>query len=200
MLAFRKLKILKPFCKLRSFSNNNNLGMESVTNFWFNLTQQQHFKKDQELDKLIEEKFGHMVEAAKLGEYDMEANTPDGALGLIVLLYQFTRNIYRDSPDAFSGDMKAIEIAKQTIDAGLDKDMPTNRKSFVYLPFMHSEILAEQERGVALNAAAGNNTEWNESHMRAIEKFGRFPHRNKILGRESTPEELEFLTQPNSSW
>jgi len=174
--------------------------MDEVVKFWFGLDKATHFQKDLEFDKTVKAKFGDMVIKARNGEYDDIINTPENALGVIILLDQFTRNIYRDSPEAFAADHKALVIAKQSVAAGFDEDLGDYQKMFVYLPFMHSENIADQDECIALNAKNGMSTEFAEKHKVIIARFGRFPHRNKILGRETTPEEAEFLTQPGSSF
>lgn len=179
-----------------------NKTMEEVLDFWFSLDFAAQFKKDPVMDKTIADRFGAMVVKAKNGDYDSIIDTPQNALGVIILLDQFTRNIYRDSPEAFAADTKALAIAKQCVASGFDNDasMDNTRRMFMYLPYMHSEVLADQNTGIELNEKCGNSTQFGVMHKVIIERFGRFPHRNAVLGRESSPEEIEFLSQPNSSF
>lgn len=182
-------------------STVRNRKMDEVLDFWFSMSFADQFKKDPALDAAIAQKFGEQVKAAVRGEYDELATTSGrNALGTIILLDQFTRNIFRDTPAAFSGDEKALQLSKNTIAAGLDSDLNQGEKMFLYMPFMHSENLADQDRCIELNAAAGNPTNFGEQHKAVIVKYGRFPHRNKILGRENTPEEVEYLKDPNAGF
>ena len=166
------------------------------------------FRKDAAFDASIREQFLPDIETALAGGFaDWESDgDPRGALARIILLDQFTRNTFRDTPRAFAGDALALEAAKSLVDSGRDKLLGRAERSFVYLPFEHAEDLASQQRGVALNEALGREThrenaaEWAIRHRDIIARFGRFPHRNQILGRESTPEEIEFLKTPGSSF
>ena len=166
------------------------------------------FRKDAAFDASIRERFLPDIETAIAGgfaEWESDGD-PRGALARIILLDQFTRNTFRDTPRAFAGDALALEAAKSLVDNGRDKPLGRVQRSFVYLPFEHAEDLASQERGVALFEALGRETngenaaEWAIRHRDIIARFGRFPHRNRILGRESTPEEIEFLKMPGSSF
>lgn len=144
-----------------------------------------------------------MHENALAGRLDAWAESIDGALALVIALDQFPRNMFRGTPRAFAADAKAREIADQAISRGFDRVLLPPKRGFLYLPFEHSEKLEDQKRCVALFEAAGDDADgllWAVKHLRIIERFGRFPHRNRILGRESTPEEIEFLTQPDSSF
>ena len=131
---------------------------------------------------------------------------PRGALARILLLDQFTRNAFRDTPRAFAGDAEALATAIETVDAGLDRTLDRYERSFLYLPFEHAEDLAMQERSLALFGELARDTgdraslEWAEKHAVIVRRFGRYPHRNAILGRASTPEEIAFLEQPGSSF
>ena len=135
-------------------------------------------------------------------ELDSMANDPQGCLALIILLDQFSRNMFRGSAQAFAADEKALAHARTAVERGLDQQLPPFQRTFVYLPFEHSESLADQDRSVALFEALGdeNTYDYAVRHRDIIVRFGRFPHRNVILGRESTPEELEFLKEPGSSF
>ena len=122
--------------------------------------------------------------------------TADGALALCLLLDQMPRNIYRGTPEAFATDPKAVRVASSAIEKGFDQQLDIERRKFLYMPYMHSEVLAEQERSVAFSLALDDKhtLAYAEDHADIIRRFGRFPHRNAILGRESTDEERAFLT------
>ncbi len=187
----------------------------AVLDFWFQPANHpghgsyrpEWFRKDDAFDAAIRERFGPDVEAA-LGGTPGEG--PDDALlARILLLDQFTRNVYRDTPRAFAGDAQARTLAGTLVTAGRDKNLTPWQRWFAYLPFEHGESLLDQERSVALFAALRREMQ-NEAfdsacdyalrHREVIARFGRFPHRNKILGRESTASEIEFLKQPGSSF
>lgn len=165
-----------------------------VIDFWRDVGRERWFKKDTTLDGKIRRRFLHLYEAAAAGRLDDWQQNPEGTLALLILLDQFPRNLFRDSPRAFETDPKARSIASRAIlngfDAGFD-DMRT----FFYLPFMHSEDLADQERAIAFYRAQGNadGLKWAELHADIIRRFGRFPHRNAALGRTTRPEEQAFL-------
>lgn len=175
-----------------------------VLRFWFEeLQPEQHWKRDAAVDAVIADRFGELNAAAARGDCDGWQGSSDGALALVITLDQFSRNLFRDSPLAWANDTKALGIARAAVDAGFDRAQPPLRRFFFYLPFEHAEDLAMQERCLELFAPL----ELSESHMDAvrrhheiIERFGRFPHRNKVLGRESTPEEIAFLKEPNSAF
>ncbi len=158
-----------------------------------------------EVDREITERFGAVLEQARRGELDHWAETPRGRLALIIVLDQFSRNIYRGSPLSYSQDEKALRLALEGIEAGMDRELTPLERNFFWLPLGHSEDLALHERSVehseeeAANAPAHLRAmaEFGVSQARAarevIARFGRHPHRNEILGRDSTPEELEYL-------
>lgn len=170
-------------------------GQGAPRDFWF--------RKSGATDALIRERFGALPDAALRGELDGWTRTPRGMLALIVVLDQFTRNIHRDTPRAFEGDGAALSHARRLVETGGDHSLPLIERWFVYLPFEHSESLADQTESVRLFeqlAAQGLAAPlpWAHSHYEVIRRFGRFPHRNEVLGRASTPEEEEFLRQPGS--
>jgi uncharacterized protein (DUF924 family) len=164
------------------------------------------FRKDPTFDAAIRERFGAAVAAALSGECSTWDTTPQGALACVILLDQFTRNLHRDTPLAFAGDALALEIAEQAIARGFDRDLDRFERWFLCLPFEHSEDAAMQQRSLALFGQLAAETgdraplEWAEKHAAVIWRFGRYPHRNAILGRASTTEELTFLAQPGSSF
>jgi len=175
--------------------------------FWFDPEHEPRdvwFRKDPAFDAVIRTRYQPAVEEALAGGYDAWRQEARGTLALLLLIDQFTRNIYRDTPRAFAGDARALAVAEAAIASGQDRLLRPYERTFVYLPFEHAENLAAQERGVGHVARLESETglrgllEWSEKHATVIRRFGRFPHRNSILGRASTPEELEFLTQPGS--
>jgi uncharacterized protein (DUF924 family) len=167
--------------------------------FWRNAGPERWFKKDAAFDDAIRLQFEPTHHAAARGEYDGWAATPEGALALLLLLDQFPRNLYRGSGHAFATDPKARHVAREAVMRGHDRATPAVMRNFFYLPYAHSEDLAEQAVGVALcealAAETGNpdDAKWAIIHRDIIARFGRFPHRNPELGRETTAEEQAFL-------
>lgn len=176
--------------------------MDTVLKFWFEeLTRAQHFKKDLALDALIKERYETLLVEVKNRQHDALAATPEGVLSLIIVLDQFSRNIYRNMPESFAQDEQALQYAMDAVAAGLDQLVPLERRGFLYMPYMHSESLEVQTASLPLFLSVNESMhEYAVKHRDIIVKFGRFPHRNAILGRESTPEEAEFLTQEGSSF
>ena len=181
---------------------------EHVLDFWFgpqpHAARDEWFRKDPVFDQTIRERFGDAVEAALGGAYADWGQTPQGALARVLLLDQFTRNIFRDTARAFAGDALALAAAKDTVDAGKDLSLDPFERWFLYLPFEHAEDLAMQERSLELFARLRDDTgdgsalEWAQKHAAIVRRFGRYPHRNAILGRASTSEEIAFLQEPGS--
>jgi uncharacterized protein (DUF924 family) len=175
----------------------------AVLAFWFeDSAPEQWYKKDPAFDDSIRQGFEATITAGLASRLDGWADTAGGCLALILLLDQFTRNIYRDSPRAFSGDEMALALSLRCLDRDyLAHENPAYRQ-FMLMPMMHSEDLAVQERSLPLFERLTNpqTHEYAVKHRDIIARFGRFPHRNAILGRPSTDEELEFLTQPGSSF
>ena len=169
-----------------------------VTDFWRGAGPKRWFRKDPAFDREIEDRFEPAHHAAARGEYPDWQNTADGALALVLVLDQFPRNIWRNSPHAYAADPLSRQIARFSIDCGHDRATETALRAFFYLPFEHSEDLADQDLSVALNTAlqrdGGGAADWAHKHRDVIIRFGRFPHRNAALGRASTPEELAWLT------
>lgn len=161
------------------------------------------FRKDPGFDAELRERFGEAVEAALAGALDHWADRPDGALALVMLLDQVPGNIFRDSPRAFAGDAQALAVARRILAEGWDAEYRSAGRTFAYLPLEHSEELADQEECVRRFEAWGGDPgglEFARRHRDIIARFGRFPHRNAVLGRESTPEETGFLKQPGSTF
>lgn len=160
------------------------------------------FTKNPAFDREIAQRFERVIETAAQGHLDMMAESPESAVALVVVLDQFSRNVYRRDARAFAQDAHALEIARAALDKGFDEEVVNVMRTFLYLPFEHSEALADQEHAVALFKALGDDAglEWAVKHRDIIANFGRFPHRNTVLGRVSTPEEKQFLSQPGSSF
>ncbi|PLX38385.1 MAG: DUF924 domain-containing protein [Hyphomicrobiales bacterium] len=167
----------------------------AVLDFWWRAGPAKWFAKDEAFDAAIRDQFGDAVEAALVGELDHWAKRPHGSMALLILIDQFPRNLFRDSAKAFAGDEKARDVADQALAKGFDKVFPVNVRRFFFLPFEHSEDIADQERAVDLFMASGDDEGlfWAYKHLDAIRRFGRFPHRNAVLGRESSAAEQAFL-------
>jgi len=168
------------------------------------------FNGGEAFDAQIEQCFGATLEAARRGECDAWQATPLGALALVIVLDQFSRNTCRGRPTAFEADARALEVARQLVASGAHVDLPTpEHRVFAYLPFEHAESLEAQRESVRLFEAharetgetgKGSYVDYAHRHAAVIERFGRFPHRNAALGRSSTDEELAFLCEPGSSF
>jgi uncharacterized protein (DUF924 family) len=171
--------------------------VEEVLKFWFEeLNPVSWFKKDPEVDALIQARFKRLHEQLSRGEIQVP-DTPRATLAAVIVLDQFPRNIYRGSAKAFGSDGQALELSSRAIEAGLDREMTKQQRQFLYLPFMHSEERAMQARCVELFATFDDAElmKYATEHRDIIERFGRFPHRNAALGREPTPEEQAFLQE-----
>lgn len=167
---------------------------DDIIAFWREAGPERWFAKDEAFDAEIRRRFLAAHEAAARGDLDDWENTPEGALALLILLDQFPRNMFRGSARAFATDAQALAIAGRAIRNGFDSRFDVMR-TFFYLPYQHSEDLADQERGVELYRATGDadGQKWAEVHADIIRRFGRFPHRNRVLGRSTTAEEQAFL-------
>lgn len=166
-----------------------------IVAFWRAAGPKRWFAKSDAFDEALRARFGRRVEEAAAGTLDHWRNVPEGALARILLLDQLPRNLYRETPAMFAADPMAREAADAAIAAGHDKAFARDLRTFFYLPFMHSEDMADQERSLALYEALGDadSLKFAEVHADAIRRFGRFPHRNAILGRDTTPEEQAYL-------
>lgn len=176
---------------------------EAVYQFWFQeLTSRQWFTKDPALDETIGARFGHLLEQAKCGELWAWRDTPEGRLAEVIVLDQFSRNIYRERPEAFAQDALALVLAQEAVRQGADQALEPQARAFLYMPYMHSESLAIHQEALKLFDQPGleYNLKFEIRHWEIIERFGRYPHRNEILGRKSTKEELRFLQEPGSSF
>lgn len=168
---------------------------QDVTTYWEQAGESRWFFKDAAFDGALKLRFGDAVKAARDGAYDHWADTPEGALGLVILLDQVSRNIHRGSPLAFAADAKALRLAKGWIGQGFHQKLPAPRACWLIMPYEHAEDLDAQHRGVALFQTMGLSemAYWAQVHLDIIARFGRFPHRNAVLGRASTAAELAFL-------
>jgi len=196
----------------------DSLRSETVLQFWFGPLlpdgtvakdkSARWWRKDPAFDELVRSEFSADIERAARGELDSWKATPRGRLALVILLDQFSRNVYRDTPGAFANDARALLLAQEGIELGHDRELGRNERAFAYMPLVHAEDAAIQERGVEAFARANEELggpfelylEFAKRHRDIVLRFGRFPHRNAILGRQSTPEEVEFLKQPGSSF
>jgi uncharacterized protein (DUF924 family) len=192
-----------------------NAQARAVFDFWFqpspgqeaDAPRREWFQKDDAFDREIAQRFGAQIDEALAGGlHAWDAEGPQAALARILVLDQFCRNVYRGTPLAFAGDHQALQAALDMVDAEQDLELPPLQRAFVYLPFEHAEDMAMQEQAVALftrmegsNGIAGM-LDYAKRHREVIRRFGRFPHRNAILGRTSTPAEAEFLKQPGSGF
>ena len=178
---------------------------QEVLKFWFEETQpQQWFQKNDSFDKEISERFLVTYDMAKKDLCAEWTKDADGALALCLVLDQFPRNMFRDTSKAFVTDGKALRIAKEALHRGFDMLLTPVKRKFLYMPFMHSESLDEQNRCVSLFEEMQEEEplsyDYALRHQEVIEKFGRFPHRNEILGRKSSDAEKEYLSLPNSGF
>lgn len=194
---------------------------QSIVDFWFvpragesvtghatapreRITRDVWFRKDDAFDAEIRERFGVALAAALAGAFGHWCREPLGCLARVILLDQFTRNAFRGTPQAFAGDPGALATAEDALERGFDRSLAPQERWFLYMPFVHGESLAQQDRAVALFESLAAQTgldeplPWAIRHRDVIRRFGRFPHRNEILGRASTPEEIVFLREPGS--
>jgi uncharacterized protein (DUF924 family) len=179
-------------------SNHQTLpGSDEVLRFWRQAGGEKWFTADDAFDADVAERFGTLHKAAAAGRCDDWAETAPGALALIIVLDQFSRNIHRGSAEAFACDAKALGLAEDALECGFDAQVEKSLRSFFYMPFMHAEDIGAQERSVALFEALGGEEglKYARIHADIISQFGRFPHRNKALGRPMLAEEQEYLDQ-----
>jgi uncharacterized protein (DUF924 family) len=187
--------------------------IREILHFWFadgrDVFREVWFKRDDGFDAGIRARFGEMVVPAREGRFDHWADTPEGTLALTLLLDQFPRNLFRGSPEAFVSDPRALALARRVIRERIDLDRTPIERAFLYLPFEHAESMEAQNQSVAAfeglrdvprSAAPGGAIDYAWRHWHVIRRFGRFPHRNAVLGRESTPAELAYLAQPGAGF
>lgn len=187
---------------------------QEILNFWFGTPEQPNygkprdvwFSKNLEFDRQVKTKFLSDYELAASGKLNHWQDNPETCLALILLCDQFPRNMFRDRPKAFATDSQALGFAEYAVTRGFDRQFIPVQRWFFYLPFEHSENLEHQRQSLALfeqlsdDPDSQSTIDYAIKHLKVIERFGRFPHRNQILGRETTPEETEFLKQPGSSF
>jgi len=181
---------------------DNNLA-QTILQFWFeDLEPKQWFVKDLALDNTIISRFSALHHAATMGELYTWRHTAEGRLAEIIILDQFSRNMFRDNPRAFAYDAMALILAQEAIRLQCDQTVPFEMRNFFYMPYMHSEsaIIHKQAMILFEQPGAEFNYEFELKHKAIIDQFGRYPHRNSILNRQSTNAELEFLKQPHSSF
>ena len=181
---------------------------QEILDFWFKDTPpKKRFQKHKDFDQLIKDKFLKDYELASANEYDDWQDSALGCLALIILFDQFSRNMFRDEPKAFNQDHKARLIVNDSVYAGFLDDMDQDQRFFMLLPLIHSEEITDHDMAYYLldkylkdHPDLVSIKKFWKDHTLAIKKFHRYPHRNIVLDRKSTPEEIEFLGQPNSSW
>lgn len=185
-----------------------------VLRFWFEgpdgryagQARRRWFVKDPDFDAQIVARFGELIESALAGACDDWGRSEERACALVIVLDQFTRNAFRGTPRMYAGDAAALRTARHIVAEGWDRRYDPLHRWFAYMPFQHSESLADQRESMRLFAqlrddpVAGAAWSWVERHHEIIERFGRFPHRNAMLGRVSTPQEIEFLREPGSAF
>lgn len=174
-----------------------------VLAFWFDeLKPEQRFARDAGVDATIRKRFGGLHARLSQRVHDDWTANPQALLAAVIVLDQFSRNLYRDDPRAFTNDAVALNLARLALKRGDDALMDATQRQFLYMPFMHSEDADDQDRCVELMQETSNAeaVDYAEQHKAIIDRFGRFPHRNEALGRETTAEEAAFLKQPGSSF
>ena len=180
------------------------MNARDVVDFWFSdAVRKRWWRKNPEFDREIRERFMDTYRQAVAGELSAWRETPLGRLAEIIVLDQFSRNMFRDQPEAFEYDHLARQATREAVAEKADRHLETAQKSFLYMPLMHSESLADHELAVQLFSSdpeLSGSLEFEYKHKAIIERFGRYPHRNEVLGRESTEEEIIFLQQPGSSF
>lgn len=172
------------------------LAASDVLDFWFSdRVEALWFSSTEAFDREIADIFESLWRQGRDGELSAWETTADGALALVILLDQLPLNMFRDQPQSFETEQASRDVAQRAIEKGFDVQIDNRRKRFLYMPFMHSEKLSDQHRSVALLEAAGmtESLRWAKHHLDIVARFGRFPHRNQILDRESTSEELKWL-------
>ena len=171
-----------------------------IIEFWFSdEVRDQWFGGSRELDQQILQRYQTTWEAARDGRLGDWENSAEGALALVIVLDQLPLNMFRGQPRSFSTEAASREVAERAIAAGLDRQLSDSHKLMLYLPYMHGESIADQDRAIALFTAAGmtENVQWANHHRDIVQRFGRFPHRNAILGRDSSAEEIGWLDSPD---
>lgn len=172
-----------------------------MLDFWFgDLSDSDRWSKGKLLDPIIKTRFGIVHAAAVIGELWEWRESPEGRLAEIIVLDQFSRHLYRNTPEAFASDPLALMLAQESVRVGADRVVNEEQRQYFYMPFMHSESVKIHESAAMLFAKLPSNLKYAVRHRNIVERFGRYPHRNAILGRISTLEEIEFLKTPGSSF
>ena len=176
----------------------SDVSANAILKFWFEEIEHScWFRTDSKFDRDLEQRFGATLAEAKNDQLDQWCDSPQGFLALIIVLDQFSRNIYRESPESFEADAKALQLAVDGIEKAFDEPLTLEQRSFFYLPLRHAEDLEMQKLGLKktreINAAGYGSDKYALNHLALIEKFGRFPHRNQVLGRSNTAEEEAYL-------
>ena len=177
--------------------------IEEVLTFWFEQNgPAQWWTRDPQFDAAIRSRFGALHDQAVLGELHDWRETPEGRLAEIIVLDQFSRNLYRDDARAFAADGTALALAQEAVRIGADQAVPSVRRQFFYMPYQHSESPRIHEIAVTLFESLGDPEflDYERRHKAIIDRFGRYPHRNRVLGRGSSEEEIAFLREPGSSF
>jgi len=181
----------------------NLVSPDAVLHFWFEeLGPQDWWRKDAELDQRIQDRFGATLATAARCELFHWRDSARGRLAEVIVLDQFSRNIHRDTAAAFANDPLALALAQEAVARGCDQELTESQRAFLYLPYMHSESALIHDEALRLFAAPGleHNLDFERRHKAIIDRFGRYPHRNALLGRPSTAEEIAFLQEPGSSF
>lgn len=176
---------------------------QDVFNFWFKeISASARFKKDENFDNEILRRFLEVYRDVVAGKTAGWRITAEGRLSEIIVLDQFSRNMFRDKPEAFAADDLALQLAQTAVNSKIDQELPLEQRVFLYMPYMHSEDAHVHEQALKLFSQKGleDALKYEILHKNIIDRFGRYPHRNKILGRISTAEEIEFMKGPNSSF
>jgi uncharacterized protein (DUF924 family) len=174
---------------------------DDVLDFWFgDLSDSDRWSKGRLLDPIIKTRFDAVHAAAVIGELWQWRESLEGRLAEIIVLDQFSRHLYRDTPGAFASDPLALVLAQESVRVGAGRAVDEEKRQYFYMPFMHSESLKIHASAAGLFAEVPSNVKYAVNHRKIIERFARYPHRNAILGRVSTPEEIEFLKTPGSSF
>jgi len=188
---------------MNELSQDAGIDAQAVLRFWFEeVRPEQWYTQNPEFDTEIRRRFAATHEAVKRGERTNWRATPQGRLAEVIVLDQFSRNMYRGTRQAFAFDPLALALAQEAVARGADRHLPPVQRAFLYMPYMHSESLSVHEQALKLFGQPGleENLKYERIHKALVERFGRYPHRNAALGRASTPEELEFLKQPGAGF
>ncbi len=189
-------------CKLLA-PMKNPARIEEVLKFWFDdLSPDDWFESDEAVDSHIRERFQELHEALLEQVPETWRSNARGCLAAVIVLDQFPRNMYRGTSRAFAADGAALSLAKEALTRGFDRELSIDERKFLYMPFEHSENPAEQARSIELFSTLESelDLDYARRHKEIIDRFGRFPHRNAVLGRVSSPEEIEFIKEPDSSF